>query len=61
MGLRDASERIKRRAEELKEEVKGTVEGLGENLPRPLMERETLLLKEPILKLIWDRIKRRGE
>ena len=61
MGLRDASDRIKRRAEELKEEVKGTVDGLGESLPRPLMERETFVLKEPILKLIRDRIKRRGE
>ena len=61
MGLRDASERIKKRAEELKEEMKGTVEGLGENLPRPLMERETLLLKEPILKLIRERIRRRSQ
>ena len=59
MGLRDASERIRRRAEELKDEVKGTVEGLGESLPRPLMERKTFILKEPIVKIISRRVKKR--
>ena len=59
MGLRDASERIRRRAEELKDEVKGTVEGLGESLPRPLMERQTVILRQPLLAILRDRLKRR--
>ena len=59
MSLKDASERIRRRAEELKEEVKGTVEGLGENLPRPLMERKTIILKQPLLAILRNRIKER--
>ena len=57
MGLKEASERIKRRAQELKDEVKGTVEGLGESFPRPLMERKTIILKEPILVLLRRRFR----
>jgi len=59
MSLRDTSERIKRMAEELKDEIKGTVEGLGESVPRPLMERKTILLKEPIVKILMRRMKER--
>ncbi|TRZ48292.1 MAG: hypothetical protein D4S01_10605 [Dehalococcoidia bacterium] len=59
MGLRDASERIKKHAEELKEEVRGTAEGLGESLPRPLMERKTVILKEPLVKIISRRVRDR--
>ena len=59
MSLKEVSERIRRRAEELKEEVKGTVEGLGGSLPRPLMERKTILLKEPIVKILRRRMKER--
>lgn len=57
LSLKDASERIKRRAEELKEEVKGTLEGLGESFPRPLMERKTIVLKEPLLALLRRRFR----
>lgn len=57
MSLKEASEKIKRMAEELKDEVKGTVEGLGESVPRPLMERKTILLKEPIVKMLRRRMK----
>lgn len=59
MGLRDASERIKKQAKELKEEVRGTAEGLGESLPRPLMERKTFILKEPLVKIISRRVRER--
>ena len=59
MGLKDASERIKRRAGELKEEVRGTAEGLGESLPRPLMERKTFILKESLVKIISRRVRER--
>lgn len=57
MSLKGASERLKKRVEELKEEVKGTVESLAETVPRPLAERKTIFLREPILK----RLKRRRE
>ena len=59
MSLKEASERLKKRAEELKEEVKGTVEGLAEVIPRPLAERKTILLREPILKRLMSRRKER--
>ena len=59
VSLKNTSERIKRRVEDLKDEVKGTVEGLGENLPRPLMERKTFILKQPLLAILRDRIKER--
>jgi len=59
MSLKEASERLKKRAEELKEEVKGTVEGLAEVIPRPIAERKTILLREPILKRLRSRRKER--
>ena len=59
VSLKNTSERIKRRVEDLKDEVKGTVEGLGGNLPRPLMERKTFILKQPLLAILRDRIKER--
>jgi len=59
MSLKETSERIKKIAEELKDEVKGTVEGLGGTVPRPLMERKTFFLKEPIVKMIRRRMKER--
>lgn len=55
MSLKEASERLKKRAEELKEEVKGTVEGLAEAIPRPLAERKTIFLREPIIKRLRKR------
>lgn len=61
MSLKDASERVKRQAEELKEEIKGTLEGLGETVPRPLMERRTFILKEPLLAILRNRMKERRE
>lgn len=59
MSLKNSAERVKKRAQELKEEVKGTVESLGESLPRPLLERKTLILKEPALKIIRKRLRER--
>ena len=59
VSLKNTSERIKRRVEDLKDEVKGTVEGLGENLPRPLMERKTFILKQPLLAILRNRMKER--
>jgi len=59
VSLKEASERVKKRAQEMKEEVKGTVESLGESLPRPLLERRTLILKEPLLKTLTRRLKER--
>jgi len=59
MSLKNSAERVKKRAQELKEEVKGTVESLGESLPRPLLERKTVILKEPVLKTLRRRLKER--
>jgi len=61
MSLKEASERLKKRTEELKEEVKGTVESLGQSLPRPLLERKTIILKQPLLAILKDRLKKRKE
>jgi len=58
-SLKDASERIRKRTQELKDEVKGTVEGLGESLPRPLMERKTIILRQPLLAILRNRLKER--
>jgi len=58
-SLKDASERIRKRTQELKDEVKGTVEGLGESLPRPLMERKTIILRQPLLATLRNRLKER--
>ena len=59
MSLKEASERLKKRAEELKEEVKGTVETLANAVPRPLAERKTIFLREPIIKRLTKRRKGR--
>ena len=58
MSLKGASERVKRRAKELRDEVKGTVKGLAESVPRPLAERTTILLRKPLVKMLME--KRRG-
>jgi len=50
MSLKEASNRLKRRTKELREEVKGTVEDLAEAIPHPLAERKTIFLREPIIK-----------
>lgn len=55
MGLKDTSEKVKRSAQELREEVRDIVQNLGEGLPRPLMERHTLILKEPLMKQLRRR------
>ena len=55
MSLKEASERLKKRADELKEEVKGTVEGLAQVVPRPLSERKTIFLREPVIKRLMKR------
>ena len=50
MSLKESAERVKKRRQELKEEIRGTVGDLGETLPRPLLERKTIILSEPLLK-----------
>jgi len=59
MSLKDASERVKERAERLKNDVRGMISGLKDSLPRPLMERPTLILKEPILARLHKRLRTR--
>ncbi len=55
MSVKESAEKIKKHAEELKEEVRGTVGDLGETLPRPLLERRTLILNEPLLRRVRRR------
>jgi hypothetical protein len=59
MSLKDTVERVRRRAEELRGEVEGTIESLTERLPRPLMERPTIVLKQPLLATFRDRLRDR--
>jgi len=49
LSLKDASGRVKERVGRLREEVRGMISGLSDGLPRPLMERPTIILNEPIL------------
>jgi len=55
--LKGASERVKEHAERLKDDVRGMISGLKDSLPRPLMERPTLILKEPVLARLHRRIR----
>jgi hypothetical protein len=55
MSLKEMSERMKKRATELREDFKGTVRGLEDGLPRPLMNRQTILLREPIIRRLQRR------
>jgi len=59
--LKGASEKVKERAERLKNDVRGIISGLKDSLPRPLMERPTLILKEPVLARLHRRIRERRE
>lgn len=59
MSLRDTSESIKEKTQKLKREVRATMQDLGGSLPRPLMERKTLILREPLLKQLRRRLEER--
>jgi hypothetical protein len=55
MSFKDMAERVKKRAMELREGVRGTFNGLEESLPHPLMNRKTILLREPLIKRLQRR------
>jgi len=58
MSLKESSQTVKEKAKELREEFRSTMQNLGQGIPRPLMERPTLILKEPLLKQF---MRKRGE
>jgi len=45
MSIKETVEDVRKKFKEIREEVKSTI-------PRPLMERPTVILKEPIVKMI---------
>jgi hypothetical protein len=45
MSIKETVDDVKKRIKELREDVTSTI-------PRPLMERPTVILKEPILKMV---------
>ena len=49
MSIKEAADKVRKQTEELKEEVKETVQTITDMVPRPIMERPTLVLTEPIL------------
>jgi hypothetical protein len=53
MSIKETVEDVRKKFKEIREEVKSTI-------PRPLMERHTLILKEPIMKMI-KRLREKGE
>lgn len=57
MSIKEATEDVKKQAQELKKEVRGTVETVTEMIPRPLKRRKTVLLKKPLVELIRERRK----
>jgi len=58
LSIKEISERIKKRATEMREDMKGTVRSLEDGLPHPFMNRPTLILREPLVKRLQ---KRRGK
>jgi len=58
MGLKESSQAVKEKAQELREEFRSTMQNLGQGVPRPLMERPTLILKEPLVKQLMRRRER---
>jgi hypothetical protein len=59
LSLKESAERVKKRRQELKDEVRGTVGDLSETLPRPLLERKTIILSEPLLKRARRKLRER--
>lgn len=58
ISLKDTSDRVRKRSQEMREEVRGTIASIGQSLPRPLMERRTLLFKQPLIANLRERMLR---
>ena len=59
MPMKDASEKLREKAKGMKEDVASLVSDVSESLPRPLTQRPTFLLKQPVLKTVRDRLAER--
>ena len=57
--LKDSSGEMRKKAEDLKENMRTMAQDIIGTAPRPLLERKTILLREPILKTLSDRMKER--
>jgi len=55
MGLKDSAENVKKRVQEMKEEVRD----ITSTFPRPLLERPTLIFREPLLSRVKKRLRKR--
>lgn len=51
-----AAKRVRKRVEEVRKEVRMTVDHLLKAMPRPLEERPTIFLREPLIKRLRERI-----
>jgi len=56
--LEDFTKRLRNRVEETRKAVRSTVTSLAESLPKPLRERRTIILREPLVKMLYERGKR---
>jgi len=56
MSLSDVTDKMRRTAEQVRKDLRATIDNLTNSLPRPLMERKTLILKEPIMKILRERL-----
>jgi len=59
MPMKEASEKLRQKAKSMKEDVASLVSDVSESLPRPLTQRPTFLLKQPLLKTIRERLAER--
>jgi len=60
VGLNETSRKIRETTKNLKQEVRDIVGDFGDVVPRPLIERKTILLKQPLLKTLVEMRKQRG-
>ena len=59
--MKESSEKLRRKIDGLREDIKGTFKDLTESAPRPITERlgerQTLLLREPLIKMLRSKRK----
>lgn len=55
--MKEASERLKKKSEQIKADVKSLITDVSESIPRPLLGRPTAILKQPLLKSLRERMR----
>lgn len=60
-SMREGSDRVRKKLDEIRGNVKGVFKDLGQSTPRPLTERlgerQTLVLREPLIKTLRSKRK----